>query len=392
MNKALLQFEVQEFIRENLEADLHKLLLKGSPFPGISGRDLAEQIESKRKATHKLPEISAVPTIYFPNKRQLEQCSSEACAAYKAGIIRAETVFDLTGGFGVDSYYFSRTAAQVVYCETDNILAGIASHNFEQLGASNIEPHATDGIQWLQGTNKKAHLIYLDPSRRTNERKRVFLLSDCTPNVLQHIDLLFEKSPLILIKTSPLLDLQAGLRELGSVREIHVVALQNEVKELLWLMEKGYHGMVTVKTVNLRGLATQEFSFDPEAEKSQPLQVAGPKAYLYEPNAALMKSGGFKTLGNRLGIPKLHEHTQLYTSEDIVDFPGRSFRILGILPYSGKALKVWNGKKANVTTRNFPASVAALRKRFKISDGGDRYLFFTKGPANDLFVIECEKI
>ena len=247
MNKALLQSEVQEFIRENLRANLHTLLLKGSPFPGISGHELAEQIESKKKAVKKLPEISSAAALYYPNKRLLEQCSSEACARYKAGIVRADTVFDLCGGFGADTFYFSKAAVRVVYCEKDSLLAAIAPLNFGQLGAKNIETHLADGMAWLRESNLKADLIYLDPSRRTEDKNRVFLLSDCSPNVPEHLDLLFEKSPLLLIKTSPLLDLQAGLRELEWVREIHVVAVRNEVKELLWLMEKGFDGPVMVK-------------------------------------------------------------------------------------------------------------------------------------------------
>lgn len=392
MNKALLHSEVQEFISESLRADLHTLLLKGSPFPGISGHELVEQIESKKKAAKKLPEISSAAAIYYPNKRQLEQCSSEACATYKADIVRADTVFDLCGGFGVDTFYFSKTAVRVVYCERDRLLAAIAPHNFGQLGAENIETLQADGIDWLRATNNNADLIYLDPSRRTEEKNRVFLLAECSPNVPEHLDLLFEKSPVLLIKTSPLLDLQAGLLELGCVREIHVVALQNEVKELLWLMVKGFDGPVLVKTVNLGEASVQEFSFGIEEEKAQPLHISNPLAFLYEPNAALMKSGGFKTLGAQLGIPKLHEHSHLYTSEKVMDFPGRRFRVLKILPYSGKGLKVWHRKKANVSTRNFPASVASIRKRFNISDGGNLYLFFTKGPQNDLIVLECEKI
>lgn len=392
MNPQILHTEVQEYIRKNEGTDIYRLVLQQSPFPGVSSRELAEQIASRTKAADKLPSWYSAPAIYYPNKRNLEQSSSEATATYKASLVQAHTIFDLTGGFGVDTYFFSKTARKVVYWEADEDLAEIAAHNLKQLGALNVSCHHGDGLTWLNDKKPVADLIYLDPSRRGRDSKRVFLLSECRPDVPAQLPVLLKAAPLILVKTSPLLDLQAGLRELQYVREIHIVAVANEVKEVLWLLEKGFKGEPVVHTINLLPAGKQKFSFSLSQEKADSGNYSEPLSYLYEPNAAIMKSGGFHSLERAFGLPRLHLHSHLYTAARIIDFPGRAFRIRRTEPFSRSVMKTLAYNKANISTRNFPLTVADIRKKFRIEEGGPLYLFFTKTYGKGLILIECEKI
>jgi hypothetical protein len=208
---------------------------------------------------------------------------------------------------------------------------------------------------------------------------------------LEHFDLLFSKTENILLKTAPLLDLKAGMGEMKFVKEIHVVAVSNEVKELLWWLEKDFQGEATIKTVNL-GLAKNEtFNFDLERERQASAAYGPPLSYLYEPNAAIMKSGAFKSIGLQYHLKKLHPNTHLYTSEQHIDFPGRIFRIERAMPYQKKGMKTLADTQANVAIRNFPETVAAIRKKHRIRDGGDTYLFFIRGIAEKPMVLVCTK-
>lgn len=368
------------------------VLQKGVVFEGVSQKELAQQITAKKKCREKLPSWFSRPGIYYPDKLQIEQASSEITARYKATLVNGKSLLDVTGGLGVDSYFFSTKIAQVVHCEIDAELSEIASHNFKILGAKNIGAQVENGLDFLDRSTKNFNWIYLDPSRRNELKGKVFKLTDSLPNVPEHLELLFRKSTHILIKTSPLLDFSIGIKELQFVREIHVVAVKNEVKELLWILEKGFKGEISIKTVNLVKSTPETFNFSMLEEKEGLADLAMPLNYLYEPNAAILKSGGFKTIGNRFQLKKLHDHTHLYTSEKVADFPGRRFGIQQIIPYQKKAIQKMGIRKANVSTRNFPEAVATLRKRFKIRDGGDVYLFFTKNMEGKYAVIMCSKI
>ncbi len=242
----------------------------------------------------------------------------------------------------------------------------------------------------LQVSKNNYDFIYADPSRRHNKKGKVFLLRDCEPNLPDHIENLFANCENILIKTSPMLDLSVGLEELQKVSEIHIVAVNNEVKELLWFLKKETSGLPFVKTVNFNKNIKEEFSFKWN-EFSTP-SYSLPKQYLYEPNAAIMKSGAFNLISEKYNICKLHQHTHLYTSEKLIDFPGRKFEIKMVIPYQKKEIKSsLKINKANVTTRNFPESVAKIRKKLKISEGGEKYLFFTTSENNQKIILICSK-
>ena len=392
MNKNILKTGVQEFIKNNWNADIVSVLLKKQQFKGVSQKELAEQLEAKKKSQSKLPTWFTTPLIYYPNKLNIEQTSSEQTAKYKADLVSGKSLLDITGGLGIDSYFFSKKIDQVIHCEIDQNLSKIAAHNFKILGVVNTSFKVENGIDFLQHSESKFDWVFADPSRRNEAKGKVFLLKDCLPNIPDVLDVIFEKTKNILIKTSPLLDIFQGISELKFVKEIHVVAVKNEAKELLWILEKGFEGEVKIKTVNLIKEGQQNFDFTLFEEKTATSKLSLPATYLYEPNAAILKSGGFKSLGKALGLHKLHEHSHLYTSDSLVDFPGRVFKIKTVLPYNKKALLKLAINKANVTTRNFPEAVATIRKKLKIKDGGNDYLFFTTDINNQRIVINCQKV
>lgn len=392
MNLNLLNTDVQAYINAHLKTNISTLAFKGSPFKTVNTTTLIEQIEAKLRCEKKLPTWFNTPNIYYPNKLNIEQTSSEITAKYKSSLIKGHTLMDATGGFGVDSYYFSKQFNTVTHFEINTDLSQIVTHNFKQLNIQNIHTQAVNGITYLKTANIKYDWIYIDPSRRHNSKGKVFFLNDCLPNVPEHLDLLFKHAPCILIKTSPLLDLSVGIKELKHVKAIHVVAVNNEVKELLWVLELGFNNAISVKTQNIKPENTQSFSFLLDEEKQATPQYLTPLKYLYEPNSAILKSGGFNTITNKLNVFKLHEHSHLYTNNKLINFPGRCFSIEQVIPYSKKALKKLNITKANVSTRNFPESVSAIRKKLNIKDGGNIYLFFTTNINGNKIVIITRKV
>ncbi|MEO9891309.1 class I SAM-dependent methyltransferase [Aurantibacter sp.] len=392
MNKHILNTDIQNFINENLGSDIMSIVLKKQLFKEVSQKELVQQIESKKKCQKKLPTWFSTEAIYYPKKLNVEQTSSEITAHYKAQIVNGNSLIDLTGGFGVDSYFFSKLFNEVYYCEINAELAQIAAYNHKILGAKNIQSIPKDGISFLCDKTKKFDCIYLDPSRRNDVKGKVFQFADCGPNVVLHLDFLFDKSETVLIKSSPLHDLSYGIKELKNVLEIHVVAVNNEVKELLWLLNKNYNESILIKTVNIKKDENQSFEFNYYDEVNALTDLSLPLNYLYEPNAAILKSGAFKLVSKRLNVKKLQEHSHLYTSEYLLDFPGRRFLINKIIPYNKAALKSLNLNKANISIRNFPESVAQIRKKHNIKDGGKVYLFFTRNMENEKIILKCAKI
>ncbi|WP_121965015.1 class I SAM-dependent methyltransferase [Myroides sp. N17-2] len=385
-----LSQEVQQYIQDHLDANLSQIAFKKSPFEHIEMSDLLTQIESKKKSKDKLPTWFKTDNILFPKKLSIEQTSSEACAAYKASLVSGDSLIDLTGGFGIDCYYFSKSIKQVLHCEMQQDLSETVALNFTALGVSNIDCHTGDSLAYLTEHPQSWDYIYVDPHRRNDAKEKVFFLSDCAPNVPEHLDLLFSRSNNILIKTSPLLDIQAGLGELRNVKAIHIVALQNEVKELLWVLEKGYTGSIDLVAVNITKEDTQVFSTPLEQESISTFRE--PLAYLYEPNAAILKTGKFDAVSQYFDLAKLHPHSHLYTSDSLIVFSGRSFKIEQVLPYNKQVGKEYlTNLKANVTTRNFPIKVEEIRKKWKMKDGGDSYLFFTTNIKNERIIIVCSK-
>ena len=391
MNLAILHSDAQQFISDNLNTNTDKLLFKGSPFPNISIQELVVQIISKKKSEKKLPTWFKTKDIYYPKKIHIEQTSSELTAKYKANLINGESLIDLTGGLGVDSFYFSKKINHVTHCELDPLVSSIAKHNFDKLGSDNITTQLGNGLTILKNSNQTFDCIYVDPSRRNEHKGKVFLLQDCEPNIPQHLELLFEKTNIILLKVSPILDITSTCKELRFVKEIHIVSIHNEVKELLFLLEKEFTNNIHIKTINVTKTKSQLFNFQLNTLYNTIYSL--PLKYIYEPNSAIMKSGGFQEICNQFPVFKLHEHSHLYTSEKLIPFPGRKFEVESIFSYSKKNIKNnLSEKKANITTRNFPDSVMQIRKKTGLKDGGNAYLFFTKDKNDQLIVLKTKQL
>ena len=390
MNEKILIQEVQRFISEHINTDISKLIFKGSPFDGITVQELVEQIVSKKKSEQKLPTWFNSENIYFPNKLNIEQTSSEITAKYKSDLISGETFIDITGGFGIDDYYLAKKFSSGVHCELNSELSEITQHNFNQLGVSNIEFIKGNGVDYILNNDSKFDWIYSDPSRRNEAKGKVFLLADCLPDIPSNLDALFEKTENILLKLSPVLDITSALNELKFTKDIHIVGINNEVKELLFVLQKGFTSNPSIKTVNISKKRTDYFEF--KFREDCNVSYSEPKSFLYEPNASILKSGGFFQICSQFAVGKLHQHSHLYTSSKLIEFPGRSFKIEAVLPYDKKKLKkLISSKKANITVRNFPETVQQIRKKTGFKDGGEYYLFFTTSEADKKIVIICKK-
>lgn len=393
MNYSILNKNIQEFISKNSGASISKLALQKNPFPEVDWILILNQIEAKTKSKEKLPTWFSTENIIYPGKVSVEQTSSEKTASYKASLISGNTLIDLTGGFGVDDYYFSKQFKVVTHCEINEDLSAIVKHNFTQLGVKNCFCYANDSANILNESEPdfKWDWIYIDPSRRNDAKGKVFMLKDCLPNVPESLDFYFEKTDSILIKTAPLLDISAGLSELKFVKTIHIIALENEVKELLFEIHNHYTGEVTVKTANILKANIETFEF--VLDKLEYASYHLPQKFLYEPNSAIMKSGGFDEVSTSFKINKLHKHSHLYTSDELIAFPGRCFEIEKVLTYSKNDMKSeLLNQQANITTRNFPETVESIRKKWKIKNGGNSYCFFTTDKNNSKIVLICRKI
>ncbi|RZJ74407.1 MAG: hypothetical protein EOO47_21215 [Flavobacterium sp.] len=376
MNRNILKDEVQQYINEHINADVNQIALAKPIFQNISSAELAGQIAAKKKAKNKLPTWFNSQNIYYPALLSIEQCSSEPTAKYKAKLLKGNSLIDLTSGFGVDSFLFSKNVAQVLSCEINEELAVLSAHNAKQLGANNIQVLAQDGINFLKDTTQHFGTIYIDPARR-NKSNKVFKLKDCTPDVTEHLDLFLSKADRIIIKTAPLLDITAGLLELNNVIEIHIVSVKNECKELLWVIDKDFTGSTTVVCATLNeSLKTFKFAIE-DLKIATTIAQLEPKGYLYEPDVALLKSGAFNLIAERFDLKKLHQQTQLYFSEDIKKaFLGRIFEIEKLLTLN--ELKKEKNLAGNVIVRNFPERAENLVKKYKIIPSHDDFIIFTQ--------------
>ena len=386
-----LSANLKQFINDNLKQDINSLALKKNPFPDYEWSWILNQIQAKQKAEKKLPTWFANDDVIFPSTLSIEQTSSETLAQFKSALISGENLIDLTGGFGVDDFYFAKRFKKVIHCEFQEDLSAIVQHNFKVLNVENIQTVSGDSISFLEKSTEKFDWIYIDPARRDDKKTKVFLLKDCTPNVVELHDLLFEKSDNILIKVAPLLDISSILKELKNVKTIYAIGLQNEVKELLIVLEKGFIAQPELIAVNISNDNTihqDTFSLNDAVNA----QLSLPLNYLYEPFSSYLKLGSYNNMAEKFNVSKLHKHSHLYTSNELIDFPGRCFKIEQFIPYNKKEIKFLENTKCNITTRNFPLKVEEIRKKHKIKDGGDVYAFFTTDLNNDKMVVICKKI
>lgn len=391
MNDEILDETVQDYINLNLNNDVNKIALSKSPFENISAAELANQIAAKKKSEKKLPTWFSTSKIYYPSTLSIEQTSSEITAKYKSRLAIGDNLIDLTAGFGIDTYYFAQVVKEVTHCEINDDLSFIAKHNAQQLNAKNIKFEAVNGLDYLEKTMLIFSTVYIDPARRA-EKGKVFLLRDCTPDVISNLDKILAKTDRLIIKTAPLLDITAGLAELKWVSEIHILSVKNECKELIWVIDKDFVGEPKIIAVTLNN-SEKEFSFLLSEMSTNTIYAddISTDDYLYEPDAALLKSGAFNLIGQKYGLKKLHQQTQLYTSQKIESaFPGRIFMVNSII--KGNELKKQKDLYGNVIVRNYPAKAEELVKKFKIKSDKDVFLIFTKNLNNELIVISAQII
>lgn len=313
----------QQFIQQNKNKKLTEIALLLSKHPNLDKNFIINQINGIQKAKNKLPEFYNNPNIVYPATLSIEQCSSEQTANYKSSLIRhaelvSASILDLTGGFGIDSYYFSKKAKQVTYIEPNKELFTIVQQNFTTLNTPNTKLINSTCEEFLKSTKEKFDIAYIDPSRR-KENQKVFMLTDCTPNIVELQNRIFKIGPKIFVKTSPILDIKQSIKELKTVSEVWVVSVNNECKEVLYLLEDKTTNNPKINTVNIplfkneeiplsRGvkgvLNEQLFQFNFKTEESSTVDFSNPLNYLYEPNASILKAGAFKSIAKAYGLKK----------------------------------------------------------------------------------------
>jgi 16S rRNA G966 N2-methylase RsmD len=373
-----------QFIENHRDDDVQHLALKGCLQTEIDFQFALQQIAGRQKIKNKLPLLYAQSKICYPGSLALEQCSSQETAHYKAKLVRGDLLFDLTAGFGIDAMAFACRIQQVVAVERQTDLCTILQHNAALLHLNNIKVVNADATSFLSSC-ESADTIYLDPARRNAQGKKVADLMLCDPNILNIKYLLLKKCrKRVILKLSPMLDLKATWRQLPAVSEIHIVAVRNECKEILFIIDNDkitdtQNNNPKIIAIDLAASQEMPFCYRWQEEISTPLQLGnGVAAYLYEPHAALMKAGAYKLLAMRYGLEMLHPHTHLYTSHSLIaNFPGHCYQVKSVLPFHKNNLKNLHKTVpcANVAVRNFPLSAEALKKRFRIRDGGTTFLF-----------------
>ena len=385
MNEATL-----EFIRIHADEDVRQLAFLGKKHPEVDMTYALDQIAGRQKARAKIPSWAAIDGIVYPPHLSMEQCSSEKTARYKAQIAGKGTkIVDLTAGFGVDIAFMSAGFNEAIHVEQQPQLCAISSENYKRLELNHIQTICSDGVEYLHQM-EHADLIFIDPARRDQHGSRTYGIADCTPNILKIIDEMLEKSQRVIIKLSPMLDWQKAVNDVGHVSEVHIVSLGNECKELLLVVEKT-EAPLKIYCVNDDTIFNYTFNDEIGVFYSGPT----PEKYLYEPNASIMKAGCFDLISKRFDIYQPDANSHLYISDKIVEgFPGRGFVIDRVCTMNKKELKkVLTGiDKANIATRNFPLSVADLRKRLKLKDGGEVYIFATTDAKRGHLLMVCRKI
>jgi len=390
-----MNFATRQYINDHENDDIFNLSLNIRNNKEVDHELAIRQIRGRQKIKSKVSTFYNCPDILYPSQLSLEQSSSEATAIYKSTLCKGSTFADLTGGFGVDCFFLSQNFSKAIYVEQKKELCELAIHNFGVLGTKNIEVINENAISFLQIT-APVDVIYIDPARRDNSGKKVFKLSDCEPDITSILQLLKTKAERIMFKLSPMIDLMQAKNALGTVSEIHIISVENECKELVFIIDNKLKNNNLISTININKNSVQIYCFDSEQENlTQSEHSAQLLKYLYEPNASIMKAGAFKSVGQDFNLFKLHVNTHLYTSNHLIaNFPGRIFEIREVFGNSKAELNRLKSqvKKANISVRNFSMSVDDFRKKTGIIEGGNQYLFACKSATEDYSIISCTKI
>ncbi len=384
MNQFVLAPEVQQFISDHEQDEITAVLLKGSPFPQVTVQELAQQIQGRKIARRKFPFLLK-EHILFPPHLNLEQSSSQVTAEYKAGLISGNRFLDLTAGFGIDAFFMSQSFSDVSLVEQNTGLLDVVRHNWQTLGknATFINSPLQD---FINTETDSFDVVFLDPARRDDAQRKKFLLSDLSPDILTLREELLKLAPTVVIKLSPLIDISYLLSVLDCVSDIHLIAVKNEMKEVVVVLKKGWTAEPVITCVNLES-QQPSFNFYVKEEISAQPEFSEPLNYLYLPNAAVLKAGAFNLISERFKLRKLHPNSHLYTSgKHIPDFPGRS--------WSAELIKAGELKKRtqyNIISRNHPLTPEQIKKKYGLRDGGDLYLIFTQSVGGKQ-ILRCTPV
>ena len=395
-----LSAETLDFIQAHRNDDVRVLALQTRKHPSVDIPEAVIQIAGWQVAEKKVPSWAQCKGIRYPVHLSMEQCSSEVTARYKALLVEGETFADLTGGLGVDCSFIAGRFRCANYIERQEALCELAVHNFALLGLKQIRVHCADAIEYLRQMDP-VDCLFLDPARRDSHGGKTVDIADCEPDISKLESLLVAKGKRVMIKLSPMLDITKAFRALKCISQIHIVAVNNECKELIILLENPLTNtelaeekvVISCEQI-VDNLLTTPFVFTLSEERNAVCEYANQVgAYLYEPGAALLKGGPYRLLASRYRVKKLHPNSHLYTSDEWVDFPGRCFQVEVVSGFGKKELKtcLQGIGKANLTVRNFPASVAELRKKLKLKEGGDTYFFATTLQDGEKVLIRCVK-
>ncbi len=385
--------EVLQFIQAHLNHDPAEIALQSKKYPDLPIREIASQIASRQKAKEKLPEWWANPEVIFPPKENLEQASSEITAKFKSRWVGGSSILDLTGGSGIDLFYMAESFEKAVYVEPNKELAELTEYNF-RLFQKEIGVYNGTAEAYLKNNTRNFDVIYLDPSRRDENNKKVFGLDQYQPNVFElYVDLL-KFGGKVVIKTSPMIDLKQCLEQLSEIVKIQVVAVGNEVKEVLLYLEPGKTSKAQIEAWNISDSKPEEkFKFTLEEEQECSSEYSKPLKYIYEPNSAIRKAGAFNVVGKRFGLLKLHPNTHLYTANEVkLDFPGKIFMVKEFIKANKKEIrKSYPNGKVNVIAKNYPIGATEIKKKFRVKDGGEHFLIFCTIMNEEKVVIEATK-
>lgn len=429
--------DTKDFIIRHANDDVRKVALSGKPAEGVDMQFALQQIAGRQTARTKLPSWYASGDVIFPPHISMEQCSSEQTAEYKAEVLlgilsnplavchdaKKCHFIDFTGGFGVDFSYMAKPFGSATYIERQEHLCEIARHNLPLLGLDNAEVVCTDSIEAMRNVSSLAKgkplVVFMDPARRDTNGQRTYAISDCTPDVTSCIDDLLRQTEVVMIKLSPMLDWHSAVRELNNaaqshdaVREIHIVSVGNECKELLLVLSDKYSSPLSLHCVNdaekfvVHGINEEEMAEktaadgvlqpddDDDSEELQCSESVFEAQFLFVPNASVMKAGCFGLLESTFPVSQVSPNSHLFFADGMVEgFPGRAFRVRTVTTMNKKELrKALDGiAKANIATRNFPISPENLRRKLKLKDGGESYIFATTTADNDHVLFVCDK-
>lgn len=395
----------RNFVRDHANDELHELLFNASRYPDVDVKAAVVQIKARKRIKEKWPSWYNHADLIYPSLLSVEQCSSEITALYKQRLVQNDDwLCDLTGGLGIDAFFFSKKVKRVTFVERNQVCCSAAKANFQALGVENVDFIPADSFDFLKDNDnhlENIHVFYLDPSRRAGGNKRLYAIADCEPDLMKIINFLPKRYRLI-VKLSPMLDVKWAVNQIPNVREVHILSIKNECKELLVISSPPLIAITDDQPLDVYCInyttdgMEQSFRFQLSDELTSDRRIAkGVDRFLYEPHASILKAGAFKTIASRYGIEKLHVNSHLYTSDRMITlFPGRLFEVTDVFSFNSRMCRnlALSIPQATISVRHFPLSADELRKRMRINDGGDIYLFATTLSQGQKVLIKCQRI